>query len=112
MTRQPNEPNISEEETEFENTASGDQPKEVPNPPTDGVEKSSTEFKNTAKSAQSPVVSNSTTDGVEEASPTKITEDISDKIRANPKSTQTNNKQTENESNEADKGKSGQEAPT
>ena len=57
------------------------------------------------------MVSNSTTDGVEEASPTKITEDISEKIRANPKPTQTNKKPTENYRDEADKGKSGQEAP-
>ena len=52
------------------------------------------------------MVSNSTTDGVEEPSPTKIVEDISDKIRADSKPTQTN------KTNKVDKGKSGQEAPT
>ena len=42
---------------------------------------------------------------MEEPSPAKIAEDILDKIRAD-------SKPTESESNEADKGKSGQEAPT
>ena len=49
VARQPNEPNFSEEETEFEYTASDDRPKEVSNPPTGAVEKSSPEFQRPPK---------------------------------------------------------------